>query len=595
MEEIYPGFPKNAWPLTLTVGNGAIGYNADATGMQSMNTTYNEFPLVTLSDWGWHATPWGNATSNPFVNYPFNYYNISTGREVGYPMRTGWFNANPHRINLIQVGLRRRSNTSAPLLPSDLHNGTGSSQQLDPWTGEAVSNFSFGAQAVPITTKLACHMDLDLVSWRIDTSLLAETENADSLVLRIAFPYADDGTPTKSPWTVSHAGANGQGSNWDSIADSRHTSTLSMGIDGQSARIARTLDHDAYEVVCRWSDKHYSLVRDDVPHAFVLQHDGSSGSGISFELSCLLAPPAAQYPVGATGAWLTGKSQLTRPLLRNKGATLPLYTATAANAAQRWEQFWLAGAAIDLASGLDPVTDSEEYLRAFELERRAVLSQYLTRSQSAGSQPPQETGYTMNSWMGRFHHEMRFFHQTHFGLWGRPELLARSDSWFIDALANATSYAKFQGYAGARWPKEVGVASAAVSNPGHGMCDAPSVGAMSPNSTFPLLYWNTPSFQNLLIWQQPHPIWMTEVERLNSPNPTAAQEVEKRMGAVVEATADFMASFAVPPPVGSSCLPGCSDELWLGPPLERQSASQAPMCNPPLNPPLIVRFRCRSP
>lgn len=133
---------------------------------------------------------------------------------------------------------------------------------------------------------------------------------------------------------------------------------------------------------------------------------------------------------------------------------------------------------------------------------------------------------------------------------------------------------------------------------------------MSPNSTDPLLYWNTPSFQNLLIWQQPHPIWMTEVERLNSPNATAAQvwrhgicfnlnvnlpvlsrqarahntnihctnwfslqEVETRMGRVVDATADFMASFAVPPPAGSSCLPGCSDELWLGPPLERQSAS----------------------
>jgi hypothetical protein len=75
-----------------------------------------------------------------------------------------------------------------------------------------------------------------------------------------------------------------------------------------------------------------------------------------------------------------------------------------------------SGAAVDLASGLDPVTDSEEFARAFELERRAVLSQYLTRSQSAGSQPPQETGYTLNSWMGRFHHEMRFFHQTHFGM-----------------------------------------------------------------------------------------------------------------------------------------------------------------------------------
>jgi hypothetical protein len=36
---------------------------------------------------------------------------------------------------------------------------------------------------------------------------------------------------------------------------------------------------------------------------------------------------------------------------------------------------------------------------------------------------------------------MRFFHQTHFGLWGRPQLLARSDSWFIDALQNATACA----------------------------------------------------------------------------------------------------------------------------------------------------------
>ena len=166
---------------------------------------------------------------------------------------------------------------------------------------------------------------------------------------------------------------------------------------------------------------------------------------------------------------------------------------------------------------------------------------------------------------------MRFFHQTHFGLWSRPALLARSDAWFVDALTNATAYASFQGYQGARWPKEVGVASAARSNPGHGFFDAPSVGAMSPNATFPLLYWNTPSFQNLLIWQQPHPIWMTEVERLNSPNATAAAAVERRMGAVVEATADFMASFASQPPAGSACLPGCKNELWLGPPLERQS------------------------
>ena len=368
VEEVSPGWPKNAWPLTLTVGNGAIGFNADATGLQSMNTTYNTFPLVTLSDWGWHATPWGENVTSPFVDYPYTYYNISTGREVGYPMRSGWFNANPHRINLLQVGLRRRGNTSAPLTPVDLQNGTGSNQELDPWTGEMVSNFSFGVHGVPVTTRTACHMDLDLISWRVDTRLFSQPAHNDSLVLRMAFPYADDGSPTVSPATRSHGGATGQGSNWDSAANGRcdlsensvsesqcceltvfvrcrHTSALSLGADGQSAHIRRTLDHDAYEVACRWSDSRYRLVADG-PHAFVLQQLSSQRLDVDdvpetrLEMSCLLAPPSARYPVGANGPWLTSKRQMTLPLLRNKGATLPLFRATAANAAQRWQEFW---------------------------------------------------------------------------------------------------------------------------------------------------------------------------------------------------------------------------------------------------------------
>ena len=61
--------------------------------------------------------------------------------------------------------------------------------------------------------------------------------------------------------------------------------------------------------------------------------------------------------------------------------------------------------------------------RARELERRVVLSQYLTRVNSAGSTPPQETGYTLNSWYGKHHHEMRWWHQAHFALWQRSHLL----------------------------------------------------------------------------------------------------------------------------------------------------------------------------
>src|SRR5207237_821739 len=63
-----------------------------------------------------------------------------------------------------------------------------------------------------------------------------------------------------------------------------------------------------------------------------------------------------------------------------------------------WKNFWLTGSAVDFSGSKDP--------RAKELERRIVLSQYLTAIQCSGSTPPQETGLTTNSWYGKFHLEM---------------------------------------------------------------------------------------------------------------------------------------------------------------------------------------------
>jgi hypothetical protein len=89
---------------------------------------------------------------------------------------------------------------------------------------------------------------------------------------------------------------------------------------------------------------------------------------------------------------------------------------------------------------------------AVELERRTVLSQYLTRANSAGMTPPQETGLLSNSWSGRFHLEMRWWHQAHFPLWGRPDWLDRSHAFYFELLENATSLAAQQGFRGARSP-----------------------------------------------------------------------------------------------------------------------------------------------
>ena len=123
-----------------------------------------------------------------------------------------------------------------------------------------------------------------------------------------------------------------------------------------------------------------------------------------------------------------------------------------------------------------------------------MLSQYLTAIQCAGSRPPQETGLTCNSWYGKSHLEMHWWHGVHFALWDRLELLERSLPWYESILPMAAGTAKLQGYAGARWPKMVG-----------------PDGRESPS--------NVGVF---LIWQQPHPIYYAELCYRARPGPRNA-------------------------------------------------------------------------
>jgi hypothetical protein len=160
---------------------------------------------------------------------------------------------------------------------------------------------------------------------------------------------------------------------------------------------------------------------------------------------------------------------------------------------------------MDLAGSTDP--------RAEELERRIVLSQYLTAVQCAGSLPPQETGLTCNSWFGKYHLEMHWWHAAHFPMWGRAALLERSLPWYLRVLPVAREKAKRQGYRGVRWPKM-------TSPDGH---DSPS------------------NVGELLIWQQPHPIALLEMCQAGDPSP---QRLKKYASLVME-TAEWMADFAV--------------------------------------------------
>jgi hypothetical protein len=147
-----------------------------------------------------------------------------------------------------------------------------------------------------------------------------------------------------------------------------------------------------------------------------------------------------------------------------------------------------------------------------ELERRIILSRYLTAIQSAQRYPPQETGLTGNSWYGKFHLEMHWWHSVHFAVWDKPELLERSLAWYRERLPVARAIAERQGYEGVRWPKMVG-----------------PDGVESPSAVGPLL-----------IWQQPHPIYLAELIYRSRPTRETLEIYEE----VVSETARFMADYA---------------------------------------------------
>ena len=236
----------------------------------------------------------------------------------------------------------------------------------------------------------------------------------------------------------------------------------------------RALDNDTYAVRVDWEGSAELVV--DGPHRFVLK------------------PLQGNNRLGFT----THFSRTARI------ASGPTVKTTFKASADHWRAFWSDGGCIELASSSDK--------RAEELERRIVLSQYLTAIQCSGKLPPQETGLTVNSWYGKFHLEMHWWHAAHFALWDRLHLLEKSLAWYQKILPQAKELARSQGYTGARWPKMVG-----------------PEGRDSPSPIGPLL-----------IWQQPHPIFYAELS-FHSYNDG---ESIRRYSDLVFESAEFMSSYA---------------------------------------------------
>jgi len=453
----------------LSVGNGQFAFTVDATGLQTYPERFHEtIPLGTLSHWGWHTAP--NPEGWHIDKFEFNQFD-SHGRMVGYADIPG--NRRTPEINWLRANPHRLHLGQIGFVlkksngePADAGDLQDMKQTLDLWRGEIVSRFEI--EGAPVEVVTLCHPQLDAIAVRVESPLA----RVGRLAIRIRFPYGT-GATTAADWTRPEA----------------HATTVQQSRD-DGARFARQLDDDEYYASARWTPT--AQLNEAGAHEYLVE---PSDDGRPLELVvCFSAEPMDDAP--------------------------PTFAETQSAARAHWEKFWSTGGAIDLSGSRDP--------RWRELERRIVLSQYLTAIQCSGQYPPQESGLTFNSWEGKFHLEMHWWHAVHFALWDRIELLENSLGYYQDVLPKAQGTAARQGYSGARWQK--------MTSP---------TGDESPSSVGPFL-----------VWQQPHPIYYAELCRKLRGDEATLEKYRD----VVFATAEFMASFAA--------WDDETGQYMLGPPLQ---------------------------
>jgi len=437
----------------LSVGNGELAFTADVTGLQTFPLPYEgTIPLATLAQWGWHTAP--NPLRWSMDTFRYELF-ASQGRKVGYADIP-----NDRRTPEIEWLRANPHRLHLGRLGFRLLKGDGTraepkdlthvEQTLDLWAGVLQSRFELEGEAARVQT--ICHPTQGVLAVRVESRLLGQGR----IGIELRFPYGT-GRPSAADWTKPEA----------------HETVVRQPGPG-AATFARRLDEDAYQVGARWAPG--GRLERTSKHEFAV------------------TAPAGADALELTVAFAPGSTEVAPPT----------FAATRAAASEHWARFWGSGGAVDLSASQDP--------RWRELERRIVLSQYLTAIQCAGSEPPQETGLTYNSWEGKFHLEMHWWHAVHFALWGRYELLDKSLDFYARILPQAQATASRQGYRGARWPK--------MTNP---------TGAESPSTIGPFL-----------VWQQPHPIYYAELAYRAHPERATLARFER----VVRETAEFMASFA---------------------------------------------------
>lgn len=454
----------------LTVGNSSIAFTADVTGMQTLYEEQKEagVPLLTMADWGWHTALTGDGKTYTLDDVVMTEY-PHQGRTVRYAVQKQpgneeiyeWVRKNPHRYNLMRLGLIYKGNPIREKQLSNVH------QELDLYTGVLHSSFLLEGREVSVYT--LCHGEKDVLGFRI----ISEECANGNLQIKLELPY---GSPEIS------------GSDWD--AEEKH-STQVLKQDANALYLLHEMDRDkCYLAVNGETETSFEQCG---KHSFV-----GTGSEKEIIFTVALSKEELQNKDCNSNAienWNAESAVCKECTFEScKSASIKL-----------WQDFWENGGMVSFEGSIDT--------RAEELERRIILSLYLSLINSCTTMPPQETGLTVNSWYGKAHLEMHLWHAAYLPLWGRSKWLKKSLGWYHDILPRAEENAARNGYKGARWTKMVGPEG----------IDCPS------------------KIATLLVWQQPHLLYMLELLYQAGEK----EEFLREHWELVRKTAEFMVDFAV--------------------------------------------------
>jgi len=413
---------------SLSVGNGHFAFTVDVTGLQTFSTQYaNGIPLGTQSEWSWHSFP----NTEHFQRSETYRDELYAGRQMSYALQ-GHKNARKDaatdyfRANPHRIHLGHLG--FRILLKNGLLAKPEDIQQVNQTLNPYTGEISshFSVEGIPVKVLTFSDAKEDIIYTKVESPLL----KAGRLSFQLEFPFPsqrflDEGVSTEF--------------------SEKHQSSISIS-KIRDLEILHQIDSLKYTV--------YVGSNQPIQAQSIQPHSYEITAAHTNQLELIVG----------FGSHKHTDFQLARLMARKE-----------------WIQYWQKGGMIDFGQVKDR--------RAKELERRMILSMYLAKVQSVSHEPPQETGLVYNSWFGRPHLEMTWWHLMHFAYWNKGEYLEQVLPWYERNFKAAKDLAQRQGLRGVRWQK--------MTDPD---------GGESPSSV-----------GSFLLWQQPHILDMLDVLAKSKP------------------------------------------------------------------------------